>query len=606
MQSVFALRSGPLICPAISRCMCTFVDDLMLELFYQMVKSWDEHRSRQREDHTHQFFLDWVLGQYEMSTCKPVLKYYSARRLEQLSTSCALAAFIHEYCTCDRVYKRKLLDHLIDAATEYFKWQRDVIQLFIQLLHLYQPQKMIKAHVYASFYVPMREFLRRKATSAADDRLLQSVFDKQIFNCESQDDWGEPNCTDRWSRRYLNWQQYRGNVPVYEKKIDCITERRRFWSMSAAGWISSKMVQESKDKELSGDTWQLTPIGPFVPAVDLCITLTRDNAISLGKTYLADLLCDREMAFSYDTTRRGQPLFKMDGAISWFLFKWHAMGFRRVLRERAARLYTLLKLVLPCKLAVDRIVSTAMLMEYQQERYIAALLYDIAPPVFRELLVDEQLPIYVPLMTPMNEYKSPWKHEFERTVTIQPSVRAEIDGAQLSVQTDASPTTVAFSDNDHCGEPVLHYIPFSLAYALKDRVWLNDGSLKLSFRNKSESIPVSCLLLFVRHQVTFETIKLISQGTGVIECTGDKSFIAADHRGKWYSVSLKQYVGSRGAIDETVARHNTDPLLDWSLVSRLEITVKTDSADVSSNMRLYLRCFDYLVTTTNVCFKVVT
>ena len=335
--------------------------------------------------------------------------------------------------------------------------------------------------------------------------------------------------------------------------------------------------------------------------IDLHLSMARNVVADTAKTLVADFVSACTMRY---VTTQGE-LFRMEGSLCWFLFQFRWRNLRARIKARCADVYTVLHRVLPCKLAVDYIVSVMMLREYG---YSPALLYADSPPVFRALIIDKNITITVPLMLPLNQYGQ-YSARSDR-LQIHPPV---------SCDTKTAAVRVAILDN-RLGCIKNPTFPLETALLSYDRVHdmkatvhpdTNTGRFKLTIDLDSEtSHPAVCILLQVRPGLSFESASLMfaDRGLVVARCAASDMFIQQDENGRWYCLSLKRFTDNRRVI-ECCQQSNVDgadPPLFWDSVSGVTLALDTQCAELGANMRIFIRSLNYVQETfpnTGRCMK---
>lgn len=530
---------------------------------------------------------------WEAACGKPFFPFYTMKRIaciDAIGHRAFVVAFIHTYGALLSLREKALFNEFLNGDRPLWRAasNNDVVSLptlvpsraLVESLFCYDPDAPIVGQTTAKeiwlsaapqslcdeeflanvFYTAPRCVPRRRVPKESDILLHRP----NPFFC-----FGEPNSMRRGVFTVHLWHQQL-----------CCTERRQFDVFAATLWRQASLgvVRDP----VKGLYFALRDDSCAAKAIDVQVFLQDAGNLNETKRSLLHELTSKH-TISVDGSEH-----KSTGALDWFLFELHGSALRRQLQLRAARLAFLLRM--RCGVSQhnsDAIVSVALL---QANRYAAALLYRHAPCAFREWLLRFRVPVYLPLMVPLESYGNfpcrslsvrNWPAEtLPLNIEFQPVLTKYKHEFEQSVLRYRIPPTSPIVHDTH--QP--------------DGQWYSSHEFNVGF-------AAGCLLVCTPHQVerigVYYRDALNAPKKPIVESPGHASLMHRDASGNyWYSVSLKEFTTNRDALFyQKESAISVDPLIEFARFDFTSIVLhwsRTVKRDIVAAVSFYFRCFNVM------------
>ena len=478
----------------------------------------------------------------------------------RLSPICIVGAIAHEYYACGNDNKRFLWRQAMCCVNVPSEMRLFVLS--------YRPDTCILLQKHGKKEVRQRQLIESLCHCPEDKYVIEEVFNAVRPTSETSVNYSEKLSAKHWQNAaFYPHFVYNAVVENRLKDRECLTERQSF--DQTLRWRKCTRAQKTKHSQ----TWKIP-----APSAAIDLRLCFSNIVS--ETNVATI---RNAVQAIDCTAVQFTFENLDGTLNWFLFRLRSESLTSRLHRRAVQLFRLLMAAFRCRFVADYIVSLLLLQEH---RYAAALLFEEAPVVFRSIIVDSLVPVYVPIMTPLQSFGE-YYYTDER-------IKLSCDWPALrDVSVDLVCTaTLTYSDEMYDTE---HQVLYWNRVPEKDFFSRAGSALCVALDNSCN--VSSCILLCVAKAYTVEWLSL-DFGTGCIirlnarDCLLDVS----DADASWYSISLRHFRNHRDAVLYTRECEH-DPMFMMQSFDFVHMALGPpgpNNVDVAKYVTVYVREFNVL------------
>ena len=288
-----------------------------------------------------------------------------------LSVECVVAAMAHEYYAC-AVNRKRILLHKAFAQSN-----QALSRFLLQFIATYRPTNMVQVGL-NMFLMLQQQSFQTLVAQPDDSDLLRFVFD--MIRPQQPND---PNYSLKLPRNLIAMSTvadfYKHSLAQYVQDDEvCLTERSDFDQLLA--WKKLDVVHVQQTDEIYECDFSAV-------AMDMRLFLPNTEA-KWERSLIANVL----NAFNFELQTLEESI---SGSLNWLLFKLRTQSLKTRLQERSSQLFSLLFYSSGSVQTANYITSLVLLKEH---RYSAAVLYENAPNVFREICIKKRVPIYISLM----------------------------------------------------------------------------------------------------------------------------------------------------------------------------------------------------------------